>query len=689
MATYTLEEVVNGGGKKTYRLDEVVPKQPGFGEKLNAEISNIPRQGGLTVRNIAEGVADTVGIFSDPLAATYNIGIDAAKTAGFDTPEKLTSARGAVSSVLDAAGVPTPNTPTERVVGSASRTLAGVAPMLKGADVAAKVATGTTQKVLQSMAQAPDYQAAGAVGAGAAGEYTKETGGNGSSQFAASIGGGLLAPTLLAGAKSLPSVVSSVKNFFTSGNQPVNVNVDVVIQNALKNSGLTLDDLAGDVKARLRDDVSKAMNADVPLDPASLNRLISYRLIGATPARGNLTLDPVDVTRLQNLSRIGANSQDPALQQLAQRQNQNTGILVNNLDNLGANTADDSYSAGQKVISALGSRIASKQADIGAKYDAARASTGRYADMDRVGFVQSVNDRLDQAMIGGKLPGDVRNQINAIAKGDVPFNVNYVEQLKTRIGDLQRATSDRSERMALGLVRSALDDTAIASGQGEAAVGAFNAARRANRNWRNIVESTPALKAVEDGIEPDKFVSQFIIGNGSKASVMDVAALKSSVKKSPEAMNAVKEQIVSHLKQKAVGQSQGQNFSQAAYNKALSDIGERKLKLFFTKEEIARLKAVGDVAFAEQVQPSGSAVNNSNSGALALAGMLDMVGNSPLLRKIPFGAELVGNPIKNVAQSVMARNAMQIPGALVPAKQSAPIAPMLFLPSMGLLSQDR
>ena len=48
---------------------------------------------------------------------------------------------------------------------------------------------------------------------------------------------------------------------------------------------------------------------------------------------------------------------------------------------------------------------------------------------------------------------DVADHMNRIARGEVPFDVNYAEQLKTRIAALQRATNDGSARMALSTVR--------------------------------------------------------------------------------------------------------------------------------------------------------------------------------------------------------------------------------------------
>jgi hypothetical protein len=57
--------------------------EPGFGEKVNDELSNIPRQLGLTARHGIEGLADFAGIATNPLAATTNaagcVGADCAE----------------------------------------------------------------------------------------------------------------------------------------------------------------------------------------------------------------------------------------------------------------------------------------------------------------------------------------------------------------------------------------------------------------------------------------------------------------------------------------------------------------------------------------------------------------------------------------------------------------------------------
>jgi hypothetical protein len=642
--------------------------------------NGIPRQLGLTARHLVEGGSDIVGTFSNPLAYLSN------KALGTDLP----TARSAVSGLLDYLNVPSPENATERVVGDASRLLVGTGTMLGAAKAGAKATQGATKYVLDAMQQAPALQASSAIGSGVAGGTTRESGGGNTAQFIASLAGGLGTPAMLYTGQKAVSGINNLANSFKP--KPLTNNVDDVIKSAIKSTGLTMDDLAVNIKNQLREDIKGAMKVDGSLSPSALNRLVQYRLIGATPRGANLTFDPVEVTRLHNLTKMGANSKDPAMQELSRIQNSNASMLIDNLDNMGANTADDAYAAGQKVIGALeGRQLAAKKA-IGSSYDKARATTGRYAEMDRATFANRANDLLDDAMLGGRISPDVRNRMNAISKGDQPFNVNYVEQFKTRIGELQRSSSDAAERKALGLVRQALDETPILSSEGVDSVAAFNSARRVNRAWRGIVEKTPALQAIEDGVQPDNFVKQFIIGSGNKSSVMDVAALKSSVKKSPEAMQAIRDQITAHLKKSAIGtgQDDAANFSQSAYRKAVQSIGDRKLNLFFDKSEVAKIKAIGDVAFAEQFRPTGSAVNESNSGALVLAGMLDHLGSIPLLRKIPLGAEVIGDPLRNAAGSMAARNALNLNGALVPVRQQLPIKPALFAPmATGLLSLPR
>lgn len=668
-----------------------MPDEPGFGEQMNSGIDDIPRQLGLTARYGVEGLSDVAGIFTNPLAATINAA----------TGTNLPRLRDATSGVLDRIGLPQPQTPRERVVGDASRILAGGGGMVKGAQLATRVAPA-----IAPLAARPGFQASSAVGSGLAGGYTRETGGDPTSQFVASLMGGVAAPGAVAGINAGGNYVRNVVNSIRDVRPP---QVNIQITNAIEQAGYKPSNVPRSVMNQLEADAAAAMRQG-ELSPDAMRRLVDYRMVGATPARGNLTLNPVDITRQKNLAKIGANSSSANLQGLAMRENDNTGTMLRNLNEMGANTTDDAFAAGQKVMAGLGNTQRRAQSAINDAYETARNQTGLDAQIDPAAFTQRADDLLTEHLRHGNLPPDVRNILNSAARGEMPLTVRTAEQLKTRIGNLQRSSQDGGVRHALGLVRQALDDAPLLPGkqvnpgnmpavpgtvppsmmqQGDDAIQAFNQARGLNRNWRTQVERTPALQALEDGVQPDRFVQDYIIRGTGKSNLMDVARLKNAVKDSPEALQAIRGQILAHLKSKATSgkPDEAMTFSQSGYNNAFAGIGERKLRMFFTKPEIDKLKAVGRVAMYEQIQPSGSAVNNSNTAAMAIGRLFDGI-----LQKVPFGEAAIGGPAKNIVTTIQGRNMANVPNALNMPPVKQPYSTRLPLPLMltpGLLEDRR
>lgn len=651
------------------------PNQPGFGERLNANIKDIPRQLGLTARYLAEGVGQVADIPGVPLA----IGLNKLNPFGDDT---FKAPSVSIGNALTSIGLPSPQTPLERVVGDASRTLAGGGGIVKGAHLASKIAPA-----FSALAARPALQAASAVGSGGAGGYVRETGGDTTSQIVAAVAGGLLAPGAVAGAQAAARGISNYASSF----RPVPANITVQINNAIEQAGVKAGSLSPPVMAQLERDVAKAMQQG-NLSTDALRRLVDYRLVGATPGRGNLTLNPVDITQQKNLSKIGANSSNTKLQGLAMQQNENTGALIRNLNELGADTVDDAFAGGQRVIAGLNKTANARQGKINDAYANARNQTGLDAKIDPSAFTQRAGDLLKENLLEGSLPSDVRRILNDSATGKIPLTVSTSEQIKTTMGNLQRSSADGSTRKAIGLVRQALDDAPLLQGQGEEAIQAFNQARGLNRNWRTLVEKTPALQAIEDGVQPDKFVQQYVIQGGGKANVTDVARLKNAIKDSPEAIQAVRQQILSHLKSRATSgkPDEARLFSQSGFNNSFSAIGERKLQMFFTRAEIDKLKSVGRVALYEQTQPSGSAVNNSNSGALAVAKIFDFLGDSKIINSIPFGNAIVSQPAKSLSASIQGSAITNVSNALIGARpKPPPFAPANLLLAPGASSPDR
>jgi hypothetical protein len=648
---------------------EPPPKQAAV--KAGETIRGVPRQVGLTARYGLEGPAQALSMFTEPIRQYITDPLVRAVTGRQGSSPSLSTM---ATKAADTIGLPAPQDANERVVGDATRLLAGGGTLGLGGRAAAQL-PGMVGQAGQFFAAKPVQQAMSAAGAGLAGGAVRESGGGPWEQFAASLLAGVGVPT--AG-----NAVASIANNLKSRLTPTMTaqQVEQQIELTLRGQGVDWSQVPERVRQAMRQEASAALRTGGALNPDATRRLLDFERVGATPTRGMLTQDPVQITREMNLAKTGANSTDISLQRLPGLQNQNTQTLLNVLDQQGARNAPDAFATGQRVIGALQGNVAQSRARIDSLYGAARDTQGRSAPLDGAAFTQRANQELDAALVGGSLPESVAGHLNRIAKGEVPFTVDYAEQLKTAIGNLQRASNDGKERMALGMVRRALDATPLRPAaqvnpgnlpavpgtvptspavMGAESVQAFNRARSANRAFMQRVEETPALQAVVDGVEPDRFVQQFITGQG--ATVRDVQALRRAVSNSPEALSAVQANIAAHLKSAATnGTEDVTKFSPVAYNRALNNIGDRKLSAFFEPEQIAQLRAVGRVGTLMTSQPAGAAVNNSNSGALLLGRGLDILDR--IAGRLPLGGDTL---IQGTLRGIQQGQALNVPRSIL------------------------
>jgi hypothetical protein len=542
----------------------------------------------------------------------------------------------------------------------------------------------------------PTQQLISASGAGAAGGSVREAGGGPWEQFAASLIGGVGAPMaankVADVGRSVGSAAKRLSDWVAPGAiQPQNVDQQITL--VLRRAGVDWAQIPERVRQGMRSEVEAAMRTGQDLDPAAVNRLLAFARTGATPTRGMISQDPVQITRERNLAKTGANSTDLGLQRLPRLENQNTQRLLDVLDEAGARNAPDNFATGQAVVDAATRRLQASQGNIDRLYGAARDTAGRSAGIDGAAFTARANQTL-QEQLAGKLPAQVEAAMNDIATGKTPLTVEYAEQLKTMIGRLQRNTSDGNERYALGLVRRALDEAPLRSAQqvnpgnlpavpgtvpqspsvlGAESVAAFNRARQANRGLMQRVEQSPALQEIYSSmrngtrVDPDHFVRTYITGQG--ASVADVRNLQRYIANDPPAMQALRANVVAHLRSAATNATEDiTKFSPASYNKALNAIGERKLQAFFSQEEIATLRDVGRVGTYMTAQPAGSAVNNSNTGALLLGRGMELL--DTIAGRLPFG---INDTVQGTLRGVQQGRALSVPGSLLAPRKPVPL----------------
>lgn len=660
------------------------PTSISVGDRINYELSQVPRQLGLTARYGIEGTGQALQPLTEPIRQYITDPV----VNLFRSPSvsDLVTGKGKTKSppmgemasgVADWFGLPKPQGANERVIADASRLMAGVA-SVNGIGSLVSKTPGMVGQVGEMMGRDKLGQVVSAGTAGLASGASREAGGGPILQTAAGVLGGLTGQGVISGARSAFNAAGS---FLKKPNPRA---VEQQISVILERNGINAQDVPEYAMRQLRNQVGDAMNRG-NLSTEAGARLLDFNTVrGTQPTRGSLTLDPVEITKERNLSKMGANMDDPALHVLPRIEQQNNRALIENVNGLGAANAPDAYATGRQVIGTVQRGIDAEQAGINSLYQRARDSQGRSLPLEGGTFTRRASELLDQGNVGSFLPPDVVKRLNDIALGKYPLTVDAAEQLKTSIGRLQRNSSDGNTRHALGLVRQALDETPLQQSAranpgnlpaingsvpasenvlGNEAIDAFNQARAANRSLMGRVQSSPALEAVYNGVEPDQFVKRFIVGGG--ANVADVQGLRAAIQSDPQAMSAVRANMADWLKRQATGGAADEvaNFSAANYRKALDSIGERKLSMFFSPEEITQLRAIGRVASYTSFQPKGSAVNNSNSGALALGKGIDML--SAFASRIPFGNAAISGPIKNIQIRVGQKEATSIPSGLL------------------------
>jgi outer membrane lipoprotein SlyB len=655
------------------------PSQPAS-VKAGAAINDIPRQIGLTARYGIEGLANTAQIVTEPLRYLTDKIIPGESKS---VPLGVLATRAA-----DAIGLPSPQGANERVVGDATRLLAGAGGLAKTAQLAAGAVTNpVAQETLRTLSANLPQQFGSAAGAGLAGGASREAGGGAGMQTLAALGGGV------AGGMAPGAIQSGVNSARIAFNRLTPQQVDQQISAVLNRAGMDYSQIPERVRQSLRSELENALRAGRELDPQAVRRLADFQLVGATPTRGMVSQNPVQITREMNLAKIGANSADERLQGLPLIQNQNNTTLITRLNEAGANEGD-LFRAGERAIGSIQGADATRQQGVNQLYDRVRNMAGGDIPIDRKPFVDNIFGALQRENRMAFLPKELGDTLNSISSGQTPFTPQTVDMLKTMFATASRSASDGNVRAAISIARNALENTPVnlppvgpgvvtgaqaqmlngARTQADDILGAMNQARQAAAQRFAWQESARPIEAALGGAQPDKFVQQFVI-NGT---LDDARAISQNAP-----VQEVKNAILLHLKEKALNGSADEvgKFSQSAFNKALSAIGDRKLALFFTPEELGQLRAVGRVASYMQNQPVGSAVNNSNSGALLLGRGYDAL--KGLLDKIPGGQTFLTQPLTNIEIAVRNRQAQNIaPGLLAPVERP-PLTQGLLLPGLA------
>lgn len=677
-------------------------------KQAGSALNDIPRQLGLFARYAAEGAAQGLELFTEPIRyftdmVTPERDLTTSDLVlGKSRPPKSLPLGLSVSNLADKVGLPKPKDATERVIGDASKTLMSAATFGGGAKKAADLTTGGVSKVFASLADNLPQQFAAATGAGLAGGASREAGGSPVQQGVSALVGGLGGAGVYGAGKSLTNAATNAVKSLMPANQQ---QIDLKLTNLLRQSGVDYGALSERMKQTLRSELQSSLNAGDDLNPAAVSRLLAFRQAGVTPTRGMISQNPVQITREQNLAKMGANSSDEGLQGLAQVQNRNNQTLIGNLNQMGA-AEGDPIRAGEAVTSSILGRQSMLRGAEQSAWDAAKGSPGYTAPISAFPLSQ-VNAALGDEALMPFLNPQISRYMEAFQTGQQPFTPQAYRNLMSMLSN--EASKGGNEAAAAALAKRILVNADLrpagfsnpgslpvtqqmgaamnmADDAARESIDAVDAARRATRQAYEFEGMNPLVRSVlSDGAssDPQRIAQRFVIG-GTANEMQDVLR-----QVGPQGARTIRDAVLNHLKTKALSGASDEvgKFSQSAFNNAMRSIGERKLSLIFTPEELASLQNNGRVAALMMSQPVGSAVNNSNSGALLLGRGYDAV--KAIAGKVPLGQSLVVDPLNNLSLSINTRRAQNVLPGLLATQPAKPIAAPMLLPALsaaGLLA---
>ena len=382
-----------------------------------------------------------------------------------------------------------------------------------------------------------------------------------------------------------------------------------VIAAAMKEIGQDAESIPAAQYASLRDQVAKSLVPGQRLDPAAMLRKADFEAAGMPATLGQITRDPSQYAKEQNLRGV-AGVGEPIMDILnAQTRKAQTDIAA-----VARGGGIDTVRTGQEVGKVLESIDEAARKNVTAQYNAARDSTGKTLDVPLGGLASDAARIIDD--FGDKVPSAIVAKIKSFGmlgeKQTKVFDFEEADKLIKVIN--QHVGSDKATNNALGQMRDAVKRAMMDTD----APDVFAPARDAARARFQMHTEVPALEAAASrDLTPDKFVQQYVVSAPTKDSARLAKLLQ---KTNPEAFAATRAELGAVIQRAAFGENPASDaaLKPAALAAVLRNLGPQKLDAWFgpeTAEQLSRLARVG--GYAGSI-PGRAAVSTSNSNPASM-----------------------------------------------------------------------
>jgi hypothetical protein len=326
-----------------------------------------------------------------------------------------------------------------------------------------------------------------------------------------------------------------------------------------------------------------------------------------------------DIVQLSN--EQNRRGKDP---ELAQRFNEQNGLLIENINEIRGRAAPDAYGTkiienSQGIIDAYKTIDTARSEKISAAYKALEDANGGQFPIDGITLTKNAEAMLGKKLKTEFLPSSIKSQLERFKSGE-PMTFEQFEAMRTNLAaEIRKAerSGDGNAAMASSIVREALEQLPLTGQAATKLKPLADSARSLAKERFDMLKKDPAYKAaVDDAVAADKYLQKFVVNGVNK----NIATMVNHLGKDSVAHQHMAAGTVNWLKDKAGIVDETGNFTQAGFNKALKQLDDVKnMEQIFTPDAVSQLKTLGNVARYTQAQPRGAFVNNSNTlvGALA------------------------------------------------------------------------
>ncbi|OTG65842.1 hypothetical protein [Acinetobacter silvestris] len=446
--------------------------------------------------------------------------------------------------------------------------------------------------------------------------------------------------------------------------------IDSKLDGALQQSGMRLSELSDEVANGLRTEAKKALLSGKVLNAEAVARKAALDQVGIKGTRAQVTGNAKQWQQEAELAKLqGAG--DDLREKLVSDNTKLVDLLETEAQKTGGRSIDN-YGVGRDSAESLMGQYKQNKQFVREAYAAAKNANGNDVLINGQGFSNDVFTALDDKALASFLPADIRNIVKQINDNPSYFTLRKGEELIKVLNGHYKTSMQMGEPTAttnaLGVVRQALQtrqDEALQgllSNGGNDAAQAYSFAREAYKANSSLKAQIPMLQDVlkqqsKGSVNYDDLYKKHILNGKIEELGQTFDVLKNT---NPQAIADIQQEVIKDISAKAIN-SNGK-FSPAGMKNALDALGDRKLNVIFSSDQVKRLKDIRQAADYSITQPPHSYVNNSNSGSALYNHFMSLL-------KLP-GARVLLSSVKDIPDSMAVSKAMKptIAGEAMPSQ---------------------